>query len=457
MAPTLQPNVRYRIQNVDFGTFLERRNRNELLMRPMKETLQQQWFFSEKPADGTFQILNAEERGYLLDALASFNVAIGRARNAQGPQWELAYGPSRELYIVSADVGSDNVLLSCDSISGALTLEQDSSNRNIRNISKEDNYQWRILEDSPATLPATDGKYRIRTLNGYTIHSEPDMTTLSIANQERGNHRAWEIISLGNGICTIKNVQEDAFLATALIDSEWAPVLSKNLPAPEWEIASLGNMTYSIVVRRVIDNTGELRRLSLTLKDDTIILKPMKSVHNQLWYIEATDAPLDSTSTAVPTGIPIGQSAGAPKVLIGLVEAEYFLCSDGGHYIYVNPSDQNVLVDLGQKSLFKVKLVEDVGGIPGVAKVCFIHSETNRYLAYSALGGNGYILVLANRPLAAWRLTPVSAGNFLRFTIIQDNSPEYGLSTENSNTRPIYSSDQGRGSYRIWELLPKTA
>jgi len=38
----IKPDVRYRIQNVDFGTFLERRYQNDLLMRLMKENSEQQ-------------------------------------------------------------------------------------------------------------------------------------------------------------------------------------------------------------------------------------------------------------------------------------------------------------------------------------------------------------------------------------------------------------------------------
>jgi hypothetical protein len=44
MALEIQENVRYRIQNVDAGTFLEQRNRSSYVMRPQKdsESLKQQ-------------------------------------------------------------------------------------------------------------------------------------------------------------------------------------------------------------------------------------------------------------------------------------------------------------------------------------------------------------------------------------------------------------------------------
>jgi len=42
-SPTILQDVKYQIQNVDFGTVLERRDKGALVMRPMKEgSLKQQ-------------------------------------------------------------------------------------------------------------------------------------------------------------------------------------------------------------------------------------------------------------------------------------------------------------------------------------------------------------------------------------------------------------------------------
>jgi hypothetical protein len=45
MALKILENVRYRIQNVDFGTFLEQRGDTSLVMRPQKDSSKQQWTF----------------------------------------------------------------------------------------------------------------------------------------------------------------------------------------------------------------------------------------------------------------------------------------------------------------------------------------------------------------------------------------------------------------------------
>ena len=63
--------------------------------------------------------------------------------------------------------------------------------------------------------------------------------------EENSDLYQWEIISLGNGVCRIKNVQEDAFLVPEMFADGWTPVLSKTLQPREWDISSLGNMTYS--------------------------------------------------------------------------------------------------------------------------------------------------------------------------------------------------------------------
>ena len=53
-------------------------------------------------------------------------------------------------------------------------------------------YLWKLVEVNPASLPDEnlEGQYRIRTLNGMVIHSLTDQDTLSIVNQNRGDHRA---------------------------------------------------------------------------------------------------------------------------------------------------------------------------------------------------------------------------------------------------------------------------
>ena len=60
-----------------------------------------QWFFEENEADGTFQILNVNDKDYLLDAVnprnLEFNISIKKKRDAHASHWKLAYGPSKEL------------------------------------------------------------------------------------------------------------------------------------------------------------------------------------------------------------------------------------------------------------------------------------------------------------------------------------------------------------------------
>ena len=120
MPPKIQPNVNYRIQNVDFGNFLERRNGTDLIMRPMKQISEQQvkkllfrlyvsprgltdaqWFFREDNTNGTFQILDVDDRDYLLNAVnpkASdpLDISIEQTWKALGSRWKLPDVSSKE-------------------------------------------------------------------------------------------------------------------------------------------------------------------------------------------------------------------------------------------------------------------------------------------------------------------------------------------------------------------------
>lgn len=78
------------------------------------------------------------------------------------------------------------------------------------------------------------------------IHSLPNLDTLSIKNQNRGDHRAvcilyrhehinliypqWNIKDLGNGYCTLYNVGKKKYLATKLVSDSWVPYFSDEPP-----------------------------------------------------------------------------------------------------------------------------------------------------------------------------------------------------------------------------------
>jgi hypothetical protein len=81
----------------------------------------------------------------------------------------------------------------------------------------------------------------IRTLGFIELYA------LCLVHEQRRNPNRyqWDILSMGNGKCTIKNVGVDSFLATAQRrDGQWEPILSSTV-AQEWIIQSTSEFTHS--------------------------------------------------------------------------------------------------------------------------------------------------------------------------------------------------------------------
>ncbi|KDR71225.1 hypothetical protein GALMADRAFT_281874, partial [Galerina marginata CBS 339.88] len=216
------PDVRYRIQNVDFGTILERRFNVDLLMRAVDDELKQQWYF-RRISDGIFEIRNADDQDYMAEASVdgsgySATCQKAVAGSAQRMQWKLVDLGPKGYYILNTNFGRNNIFLLCEANDDLPNLGEDPSiRRNSTTITKEKNYRWRILEDSPSSLPdgGVSGAYVIQTLKGDFLHPEGPAgarQTLSVAAEDLAVQHKWEIVDLGNGKATIKNCRDGAFM-----------------------------------------------------------------------------------------------------------------------------------------------------------------------------------------------------------------------------------------------------
>lgn len=317
---------RYRIQSVDFETYLERRGET-LVLRPLKITSEnQEWVFVKQPE---------KDNIYEIEPVSSKRILIGQDTNGEcslfleekpieiergtktGTSWTLytASAFNDQLYIVNNDLRDSkrvkSYLVYVDR-KGDTTFNADlrvQSDQNFQMLSMGENYLWRLIEVTPTCLPSgnLNDEYRIRTLNGMVIHSVPNRESLSIKNQSRGPQRAWTIQDLGNGNVTLYNTGAKKYLATKLIDDTWEPVLSERAPLAlestgstreeedvksPYRIEEISEVCWSICIWRKSNRFRGRDQLSLSLKDDTVILKPWKKAHNQLWMIEATDAPV---------------------------------------------------------------------------------------------------------------------------------------------------------------------
>ncbi|KDR66726.1 hypothetical protein GALMADRAFT_147614 [Galerina marginata CBS 339.88] len=363
MAPliTPTPGVRYRFQNVDFRTYLERRSSTDLVMRRWKDSLQQQWSF-KKISDGVFEIINGENKDYRLEASAVGSEFKPIAQTItpgipQRLQWKLVDAGRGSFY----NYNSNNIFLHLENDKDSLVRPPPISVPTSTTISKEANYRWNIIEDSPAMLPDGTGKYVIQTLKGDGLQpasAAGNTTKLSIGDSYLGDEHIWEIVDLGNGKGTIKNVQVDAFLDVQQVGSagEWKPILSKATPAPQWDIRKTAGFAFSLTVERQVNATARTR-LALTVLKDDIVLKPNKDVQNQMWSIVPIDlASFKAMIIRNPT--------------VNLPEGEYALHSDNGFYLKARAD--GIYVNTSELDYFKF---EPAGGTyaPGLGYVYISH------------------------------------------------------------------------------------
>jgi hypothetical protein len=308
MALEILENVRYRIQSVDFVTFLEQRSRSKYAMRPQKDSndLKQQWTFvkvsTARDATPTYVIRNAHYNESFMNG-ARLNTSTpptgavspldssSRLPQAATAKWKLpppnnsAARGGNVFYMVT----QQNALLRLVNSGSGPIIEQVANLDDIDSINQPEDYRWRILEVSPAMLPNGDGEYRIRNLNRETIHTAGD-TVLSINEKglDRGNHRVWEIKSKGNGKCTLKSVDKDGFLSTRRSGDRWVPAFSAS--EKDWHIRCDNNFSYTIYVTEK-NEYGVISPFAISADDQIITLKPMKAAFSQIWLIEPTDAP----------------------------------------------------------------------------------------------------------------------------------------------------------------------
>ncbi|GJJ11726.1 hypothetical protein Clacol_005964 [Clathrus columnatus] len=321
MDPVL-PEVRYKIQNVDFGTFVEWRGKSQILLRAEKPgILRQQWYF-EKVGFKTYKIKNADNPTV---TLSSTDSVLTASKDDIQNSWRIAAVPGRPSFFlvnVSKGVGDEDVLLSAPR-GEIVSVTRDTGISDLDQIGKPEEFRWRLIEVAPASLPDGDGQYRVRTLNGDAIHSATQGTrkVISIQNQAAGPQRAWEVKSQGNGRCTIKSIAEQSYLCAEKVGGRWTPGLSKTLGTPlkpgmpfiTWRVKSISDFAYSFCIHLPLDPNEPTKETPMSLSvdqktfppPDKIILKPMKenskAAHNQLWCIEAEDAPLNRDPSQVET------------------------------------------------------------------------------------------------------------------------------------------------------------
>ncbi|KDR82393.1 hypothetical protein GALMADRAFT_237675 [Galerina marginata CBS 339.88] len=397
MSSYFQPkeHVKYRIMNVDYGTFVQRRNADDdLAIRPKKQDALQHWVFvkiQETPPLYEIRDPDPNETTMLYGQLSPSPGL--KASDGTSPQAEKNWSfvtdhlSGNRTYIVSNSQGRKPCMMYLDE-GGALSIEQlKKSVSQLRTEIKGEGYQWEITEVNPSSLPeGSNQNYRIRTLVGDALQLDAAHKITLDKQDRRGNHRTWAIENIGNGSCTIFNVEAKLFLATKDKGSlDWEPSLSDK---PDiWIIQPTSDFTFSIGVERniLVNTKPTLQSLSLALDRGNAILKAKKPAHNQIWLIEPEDAAIN-----VPDDH--NQGDGGKEVAPGLLSGDYKLRNTDGRKFYVsvtrNPSNNTFdIASDGEQRANKFKV--EVKG-EGVVIYCLLN-RLKVYLVATAGKATGQV------------------------------------------------------------------
>lgn len=424
-------------------------------MRAHKEgNRRQQWYFIENPdGSGVYEIQNADDTSYCISSTVS---AVSASKTAKNKHWKIPQVPGRPtVYLVNASsgVGDEDVLLYALDGGFDLGVKQDDGIEEIDRIMKNEEYRWRIIEVSPASLPEGDGEYRIRTLNGDAVHTSTvsGRKVVSIQNQSRGDQRAWEIINEGNGRCTIKNILDQMYLSAKKVGGKWIPAYAKTRHEENttWRIKPTSDFTYSICIGLHLDPTKKTEtQMSLSVDEKTIILKPMKAAHNQLWCMEVTDAPIIRPTSRTEADDDVEST----QAYHGLnLEQDYLLRFGGtfGLYTSINMHNSTVTCNVESEASY-ITLEKTLQG----------HSDSDAidvYISYT-LNGLKKFLALKDSSLILddnyyqWKIEehPDLTGHFY---ICDGNQPQRILSGGPIKTK-INATQSGKSDTNsLWEFI----
>ncbi|KAF8877304.1 hypothetical protein CPB84DRAFT_1752189 [Gymnopilus junonius] len=400
------PNVRYRIQNVDFETCLERRDDTAVV-----------WFFVVN-SDGTYSVVNAQKSLGLDLSLDGSEAVFGQGNkvfctavtSATGKRWRLARDEARpdDIYFVNANRGPGGKSVLLSGLPHEPTFKAVDTIKDFTRIYQGYETRWKLVEDSATLLPYGNNNYTIRTLAGHSIHSRSDTDSLFVSEQISGDQRRWQFESRGNGVWTIKNIKKDAFLIPHKTnDDEWVPVLAKTPSDADknWNIQNLGPVNYfsyfgnaRFWVDRTVGNSRDLIRFALSLKDDNTLS------YSQIWHIDLSNGP----------------EPDAPRqILPGLREGEYQLQSLSASRFLATSGTSVVNSINNQGVYFKFEIAE--GGDLGPDRVNISYLDQRGFRQYwnpmyvQAVGAYHVFLVAGQQPV--WVIKGVEGSNPPQFRI----------------------------------------
>jgi hypothetical protein len=462
MSIEIKANVKYRIKNVDLGTYLELRELDgSFVMRPEKDD-GLQFFVFEKGKDSTDKVvykMKAAPYEGQAPALASsiFQADIkSKAATLEEPnatfvsQWVIA-GPNLKegrVYIY-VDTGKDVPALLQVNESNALVVDTNAAIKNSKYFTRvklDDNYKWEVKQVNDPKIPEGDNQnYRIRTLLGSVLEVDAN----GGVDIEHGDNstcsRHWTIVPApGNGYVTIFNVETKKYLsAKDKGDHNW--VVATSTDKDIWQIDPTSSFTYSIDIARQAYIKGRLttQTFSLAVGQGKAILKPKKPAHNQIWLLEPENADFGDGEA--------DEKPGTDQVAKGLAVGKYKIRNTSATALYLNSYDNGSATYCWVNTDGSGSYYNTVFQVDKYNNGAMIYHKT-AYFARSVMlvnTGGAPALPIQSSPYM-WKLVPAKKPK--QFYIVDSATGKALFSPQSAGTAPTLANKE-EASMMIWEFI----
>ncbi|KAJ8518709.1 hypothetical protein ONZ45_g4262 [Pleurotus djamor] len=252
------PGILYRIQNVDFQTYIEMPNLTAstvVELRPLKDVKRQQWYL-EPDGDSKFYIRSATDSNLYLGQLYSGLVYYNTKNNCDKLSDTCATTASNPFHFIHSFNNGTNLYV---------TSSTDNRKVGYSASSPLDPQKWNFIPVTSGTPTGTsilaDGDYRIRTLGGpFTLtlsrapadgtHMRPQVYVKPQDppkdDQIQTDHQRWHVTRKANGRYTLQNAGGSLYMSSGTPNSSQGDLLTAKATEFEWDLQSIGNSLWSI-------------------------------------------------------------------------------------------------------------------------------------------------------------------------------------------------------------------
>ncbi|KAF5342357.1 hypothetical protein D9611_001755 [Ephemerocybe angulata] len=298
----LSPGVRYHIQNIDSGKYLELQDRTaetEVKARPVKDSGQQLWVLvSDRQDPDVFMIENVFHKSWLgtITDGKRFSQLVGQNKANAGKWWITGDNDDGFRIGVAAWTKASSLCLELGEFGATL----------VQKRKQLDTQKWRflthgetfLLTSPQITSSLATGLYRIRTLDGSTTLSlsqsiadsgdgdHSDALALATSHDNPQNSNKWLVTFQASGLYSIQDADQHLFLGSPPYECYQYGMIHGLKEPFDWQISSVGGFAYTINTSSVSNLLSVGFRDYRAEPEKQLALMPAAQAHSQIWFFE---------------------------------------------------------------------------------------------------------------------------------------------------------------------------